>query len=235
MNHTYKSTTRLAGIFFIIAFIFSSASSARAVTVNLSSGPVNPPEAVGDLSIPFFTTNTATVRWEVSPADSDTDSTYDIRYSTQSLTADNFANAQTAKSSPIAFSDLHHTGVERLYTITGLTPGTTYHFALKSKYPTSDWSSISDMPSMTLPTHEPATSTFPNSNLGYGQSGLSVLDLQTFLTKQGVYSGPITTYFGLLTKKAVILFQQKNKITPPEGYVGQLTRAVIQTILAAKN
>ena len=71
-----------------------------------------------------------------------------------------------------------------------------------------------------------------NQNLSYGSSGPGVTDLQNFLTTQGFYTGPITGNFYGLTRSAVIAFQKQNLIQPASGFVGVLTRAVINSILA---
>lgn len=64
-----------------------------------------------------------------------------------------------------------------------------------------------------------------SSNLSVGSKGSQVTSLQQFLSSAGVYSGPVTGYFGQLTKQAVIAFQKQNNIVPASGYVGVLTRA----------
>jgi peptidoglycan hydrolase-like protein with peptidoglycan-binding domain len=43
----------------------------------------------------------------------------------------------------------------------------------------------------------------------------------------GLYSGPVTGYFGPLTKAAVVKFQGLHGIKPQSGFVGPLTRAVL--------
>ncbi len=66
-----------------------------------------------------------------------------------------------------------------------------------------------------------------SANLFLGSRGQNVSKLQNFLQAQGVYSGPVTGYFGPLTKRAVVEFQKQNKINPASGFVGPLTRAFI--------
>jgi len=70
-----------------------------------------------------------------------------------------------------------------------------------------------------------------NQNLSYGSSGPAVTNLQSFLTAQDLYAGPITGGFFNLTKSAVIAFQKKNDIQPASGFVGPLTRAVINKLI----
>ncbi len=74
-----------------------------------------------------------------------------------------------------------------------------------------------------------ADATF-NRNLSLGIRGADVAALQQFLTLKNVYSGPITSFFGPMTKRAVIAFQIKEGISPASGYVGPLTRKHISQV-----
>ncbi len=62
------------------------------------------------------------------------------------------------------------------------------------------------------------------SNLRLGMSGNAVTELQKQLTANGVYSGPITGYFGPLTLAGVKAYQSKVGVLAT-GFVGPLTRA----------
>jgi peptidoglycan/xylan/chitin deacetylase (PgdA/CDA1 family) len=59
-----------------------------------------------------------------------------------------------------------------------------------------------------------------------GSTGNEVTELQKRLTAEGVYTGPITGYFGALTKAGVIAYQKKNGIDQV-GIVGPQTRAAL--------
>lgn len=69
-------------------------------------------------------------------------------------------------------------------------------------------------------------------NLFVGNSGEIVTQLQEALTDNGVYSGPVTGYFGPLTKGGVVAFQEKYAadilaplgLTRGTGYFGPSTR-----------
>jgi hypothetical protein len=70
-------------------------------------------------------------------------------------------------------------------------------------------------------------------DLYFGLSGSSdVTQLQDFLTKEGVYEGPITGNFFTRTKEAVKKFQTKEGITPALGYFGKKTRIRASEILS---
>ncbi|MEK7088262.1 MAG: peptidoglycan-binding protein [Patescibacteria group bacterium] len=78
-----------------------------------------------------------------------------------------------------------------------------------------------------------------NANLTMGSKGADVMNLQKVLNSDantqvaasGVGSaGNESSYFGALTKAAVIKFQNKYGITPAVGYVGAITRAKLNTM-----
>ena len=62
--------------------------------------------------------------------------------------------------------------------------------------------------------------------LTYGSTGDAVTALQEQLTRDGIYTGPITGYYGDLTTAAVEVFQSKHGISSV-GYVGPGTRAAL--------
>ncbi len=62
--------------------------------------------------------------------------------------------------------------------------------------------------------------------LTYGSTGAAVTALQEQLTTDGLYTGPITGYYGDLTTAAVEAFQSKHGISSV-GYVGPGTRAAL--------
>ena len=66
------------------------------------------------------------------------------------------------------------------------------------------------------------------SDLRVGDRGLEVVELQTRLTLLGYYNGPITGYFGNLTKAAVVRFQSAHGL-PSTGFVGPLTRQMLNS------
>lgn len=67
--------------------------------------------------------------------------------------------------------------------------------------------------------------------LGVGSRGDDVTELQNRLTAEGVYTGPITGYFGSLTAKGVKNFQKKYGISQV-GVVGPQTRAKLNSGVA---
>lgn len=78
------------------------------------------------------------------------------------------------------------------------------------------------------------TVSFTN-NLSYGMTGPEVSQLQEFLMTQGVLGAQYDTgNFYSLTLQAVKTFQTKEGITPVSGFVGPITRGVINAILASE-
>jgi len=82
---------------------------------------------------------------------------------------------------------------------------------------------------------------FQNS-LREGNRGDDVTALQTAMQEDGVYTGPITGYFGNLTRAGVVEFQEKYSeeilrpfdITEGTGFVGATTRAQLNTLFECK-
>lgn len=67
-----------------------------------------------------------------------------------------------------------------------------------------------------------------DKNLKYGQRDVEVTELQEFLIDGGFLNGTPTTFFGLLTLKAVKMYQKSVGVSPT-GYVGVLTRQKINS------
>jgi peptidoglycan hydrolase-like protein with peptidoglycan-binding domain len=73
------------------------------------------------------------------------------------------------------------------------------------------------------------------TNVYFGLTGSTdVTALQEFLTQQGVYHGPISGNFLSLTLASVKRFQSVEGISPISGYVGPVTRGVINQILSTQ-
>jgi peptidoglycan hydrolase-like protein with peptidoglycan-binding domain len=74
-------------------------------------------------------------------------------------------------------------------------------------------------------------------DLKQGMSGNDVKELQKYLNSNGFLvdttgvgsPGRENTYFGKLTKQALIRFQKANKIFPAVGYFGPVTRKILNS------
>ncbi len=88
-----------------------------------------PPEPINDLSESDVSITSITLNW-TAPADpgNGSASSYDLRYSTDPIDASNFDGATAVSNPPSAMP----AGSAESYTVTGLTGGTVYYFAIKS-------------------------------------------------------------------------------------------------------
>lgn len=106
-----------------------------------------PPDAVSDLVILDITTTTVALEW-TAPADHRDDGSsgpvdaYDLRRSDVAITGANFAQATAVSSIPAPLP----AGQRHRLDVAGLTPGTRYWFALKSRDDLGNWSALSDCP-----------------------------------------------------------------------------------------
>ncbi len=101
-----------------------------------------PPAATTDLRATGWGTDFATLGW-TAPGNNGTvgqASTYDIRYSTKPLNATNFGNA-----TPIPTGRPHVAGTPETVNVTGLSPNTTYWFALRTADAVPNWSPLSSI------------------------------------------------------------------------------------------
>jgi len=76
-----------------------------------------------------------------------TATSYDLRYSTAAITASNFGSATRWNSTPTPAA----AGTSQSVTVTGLTPITTYYFAIKTVDDAGNWSGISNIISKATP------------------------------------------------------------------------------------
>uniref|UniRef100_A0A832I4A0 Fibronectin type-III domain-containing protein n=1 Tax=Eiseniibacteriota bacterium TaxID=2212470 RepID=A0A832I4A0_UNCEI len=93
------------------------------------------------------TWNSVTLRW-TTPGDdslSGTAAQFDLRYSTSAITAANFSSATRWTSMPAPAAP----GTQQSVTVTGLSPNTTYYFAIKTADEVPNWAGISNVISRT--------------------------------------------------------------------------------------
>jgi peptidoglycan hydrolase-like protein with peptidoglycan-binding domain len=70
------------------------------------------------------------------------------------------------------------------------------------------------------------------TDLGFGDSGTSVVRLQEMLRRAGYFSGLSTGFFGATTRDSVTRFQQANRI-PADGFAGRATQIALENAPAA--
>jgi len=101
-----------------------------------------PPADVTDLGVPSVGNRTIAVSW-TAPGDDGTTGTateYDLRRSTALITAANFASATR-----VIIPAPQTGGTHECRIVMGLSPGTTYYFALKTRDNLNNWSGISNV------------------------------------------------------------------------------------------
>jgi hypothetical protein len=130
--------------------------TAAAVACSKGSDPVDDgsggsvPGSVTDLAVTAVTPRTVSLDW-TAPAGSDEDAgpayAYDLRHAAAPITEAIWAEATEVPNEPAPLPP----GMAQAMTISGLAPGTTYHFALKSGDSQGDWSALSNPAVATLP------------------------------------------------------------------------------------
>jgi uncharacterized protein (DUF2141 family) len=113
------------------------------VTFELVPPDTIPPAPVVDLAVQAVTTDAVTLTW-TAPGDdwsTGTASMYDLRYSTEPISPENFDLATMAVGMPAPLP----AGSSQAYVVTGLTPNTPYFFALKTADEVPNWSSLSNL------------------------------------------------------------------------------------------
>ena len=96
-------------------------------------------------------TKSVNLSWSAPGEDNNSTSTaataYDIRYSTAALTEANWGSATTVSGEPTPAV----MGTTQSMQISGLTAGTTYYFGLKSVDASGNWSALSNVAVLTIP------------------------------------------------------------------------------------
>ena len=106
-----------------------------------------PPDAVADLATGTVTSSSIDLSW-TAPGDdgaTGTGTTYDVRYSTSTITAGNWASATQATGEPSP----QVAGTGESFTVTGLSASTLYYFAIKTSDEVPNESTISNVPNGT--------------------------------------------------------------------------------------
>jgi hypothetical protein len=117
------------------------------LAVKTTSGDATAPAAIADLTVTAATGTSITVRW-TAPGDDGTTGTatsYDVRYSTSTITSANWASATPTTGEPVPTA----AGTQQTFTITGLTGSRTYFIAMKATDDASNISGLSNVPSGT--------------------------------------------------------------------------------------
>ena len=231
------------------------ASSAPSTLITIS----NPPSSatltpVQIRNLQFLTADNMTALAEQSTIASPTLSFKALAFDTNNnnvrLEIELRKNNETFTYMPTITSDYVESGKAIILTTKGLTDGSYKFQARVRKYRAPGSAASSDDTSAWLPFGSPTVTDFTIASAQIQQSkgtgfsyyftlslrqGLKnneeVKNLQKVLFLEGVYPDNVTTgTFGPLTKKAVIKFQTKYRITPASGNVGSLTRGKLNEL-----
>ncbi len=124
----------------------SAISNVTSLATSAPSGDSTPPAAITDLSASNPTTTSINLAW-TSPGDdgnTGTAQSYDVRYSTSSITEGNWASATTVTGEPAPLV----AGAAESMTVLGLDAGTTYYFAIKTSDEEPNVSDLSNVVSL---------------------------------------------------------------------------------------
>ncbi|MFH2049543.1 MAG: FG-GAP-like repeat-containing protein, partial [bacterium] len=105
------------------------------------------PSTITNLSVSTTTSTSINLSWTSPGDDGDqgTATTYDSRYSTSTITSENWSSATQATGEPSP----QQAGTTETFTVTGLSQNTTYYFAIKTADEVPNWSGLSNIVSTT--------------------------------------------------------------------------------------
>lgn len=157
-----------------------------------SGGDATPPADVTTLAVGSTTETTITLTWTASGDDATTGTatTYDLRYSTSNITAGNWASATEAAGEPAPQA----AGNEETFTVTGLTAGTIYYFALKVADEVPNWSGLSNVASGATMAEADVTPPGAVDDLGAVEAGETWVELAWTAVGDDGESGTARTY-----------------------------------------
>ncbi len=109
----------------------------------VTGGDTTAPAAIANLSAPSSTSSSVTLNWTAPGDDGSTGtaSSYDIRYSTSTITSGNWGSATQASGEPAPAA----AGTGQSMTVSGLSASTTYYFAMKTKDEVPNESGLSNV------------------------------------------------------------------------------------------
>jgi phosphodiesterase/alkaline phosphatase D-like protein len=136
--------------------------------------------------------NSVTLTWTTPGDDSliGTASQFDLRYSTSPITAANFGSATRFLTMPVPASP----GTSQSVVVTGLNPGTTYYFNLKTADDVPNWSLISNTASKTTAAAPDTIRPFAIANLGVTSVTDTTATLGWTATGDDSLTGTATSY-----------------------------------------
>ncbi len=122
----------------VLALLFGGCSSSDDST---DPGDTTAPAAIAALATANITVNSVDLAWAAPGDDGSTGTakSYDIRYSTATITEGNWASATQVSGEPVPAA----AGSAQTFTVSGLTADTPYFFAMKTADEVPNWSPLS--------------------------------------------------------------------------------------------
>ncbi|PWB76164.1 hypothetical protein C3F09_01035 [candidate division GN15 bacterium] len=149
-----------------------------------------PPANIANLTATASTQNSVTLTW-TAPGDDGTTgtaTTYDLRYSTSTITDANWAAATQVTSEPSPKA----AGNAEAFTVTGLNASTTYYFAIKTADEIPNWSGLSNIASRATTSETVAPAAI--ANLGASNETATSVTLSWTAPGDDGSTGTATTY-----------------------------------------
>lgn len=153
---------------------------------------ISAPAPAASVTVAATDANSITLTW-TAPGDdgaSGRAAQYDIRYALAPITAGNFDSATTGTDAPAPAI----AGAIESFTVTGLNPGTTYYFAIKTADEALNWSTLSNIASATTATASDTTTPAAVANLHVLNPTTSSLTLAWFAPGDDGASGTAAQY-----------------------------------------
>ncbi len=150
------------------------------------------PSAVSNLAVSSMAATATTLTW-TAPGDDNgtgTATTYDLRYSTATITSGNFSSATQVTGEPAPSV----AGSSETMTITGLSQLTTYYFAIKTSDEVPNTSAISNVPNGTTSASADVTAPAAVSNLATSNITSSGMTISWTAPGDDNNTGTATTY-----------------------------------------
>ncbi len=178
-------------------FFFSESGTANEPVLfvdygSAGGGDTTPPAAVTNLATSSPTSSSITLTWTAPGDDGSTGTatTYDIRYSTSTITSGNWASATQVSGEPAPLA----AGNNQSMVITGLNPSTTYYFAIETADEVPNWSALSNVPSGTTTAAADTTPPAAVTNLAAGSPTNTTMLLTWTAPGDDGNTGTATTY-----------------------------------------
>lgn len=140
----------------------SAWSESHEISIQIEADTI-PPAAVTNLTAGTPTSTTITLTWTAPGDDGNTGtaSQYDIRYSTSTITENNWGSAIQCTGEPAPKA----AGSSESFVVSGLNPNTTYYLAIKTGDEVPNWSEPSNVPSGKTESSDSATVTDIDGNV----------------------------------------------------------------------